>query len=66
MTMGDLERLHRWSDSGAYWQLRALTPGRAEVELLTCDRGTVIDIVVSEDPTVIEYVTAHPDSGGTD
>lgn len=61
--MSDLERLLRWAGSGAHWQLRVLTKDRAEVELLTCDRGIVVDVVVSDDRTLIDYVALHPDSG---
>lgn len=60
--MSDVERLRRWAGSGASWRLRTLTPHRAEVELLTCDGGTLIDVLISEERSLTDYVALHPDS----
>ncbi|MFV0451776.1 MAG: hypothetical protein ACK5LS_05940 [Propioniciclava sp.] len=53
----DLERLRRWAGSGAHWQVRALSGTRAEVELLTCDGGEVMEVLVSEELDLLAYVS---------
>lgn len=62
--MSDRDRLRRWTDSGAHWQVRRLLPDRVEVELLSCDRGEVMDVLRSEDPDLIDYLRAHGDDEG--
>lgn len=39
---GVLATLRRWEASGGTWQVVVRTPGRLELELLTCDGGEVM------------------------
>ena len=55
----DLTRLLRWVDSGAHWELRTWGHGRAEIEMLTCDGGELMDVMVSTDPELLDYVRAR-------
>jgi hypothetical protein len=51
MDSGDpLAVLRRWEDSGGTWRVVLRTPGRLEVELLTCDAGEVMHRLSSAPP----------------
>jgi hypothetical protein len=53
-----IEDLQRWEEHGAIWRAVELTDGRAVVELCTC-YGEPVDLVQSQDPKVIEFVSHH-------
>ncbi|MFV0406131.1 MAG: hypothetical protein ACK5LN_04835 [Propioniciclava sp.] len=62
--MHDLDQLRRWVASGAGWQVRALTAAHVELELLTCDGGEVVAVMVSSDPELRAYVCDRGEDAG--
>ncbi|MFV0427821.1 MAG: hypothetical protein ACK5KO_00080 [Arachnia sp.] len=55
--MTDLATLRRWIDSGAAWRLRELDETTVTVELLSCERGTLMEVIRSDDPAFIAFVS---------
>jgi len=53
MTTDDLERITRWEDAGAVWEVVALRPESATISLLRCDAGEEVDRLVTSDPRVL-------------
>ncbi|GEE03323.1 hypothetical protein nbrc107696_37690 [Gordonia spumicola] len=53
MPTDDLERLRRWEDAGAQWEVAALRTGSATISLLRCDGGEEVDRFVTSDPRVL-------------
>jgi hypothetical protein len=51
-----VERLRRWEDSGAPWEVVARTPDGLVIALLTCDLGEEVDRLRSGDPGLLDYV----------
>jgi hypothetical protein len=51
--------LCRWEDSGAGWQIVARTKSRVTIALMRCDGGEEVDRFTSDDPKVLEFVTAR-------
>jgi len=49
----DLERLRRWEDSGALWEVSALRPDSVTLVLLRCDGGEEVDRFVSREADVL-------------
>ena len=61
MTMPDhavspVDRLRRWEDSGATWEVLARGAGGVVIALLSCDAGEEMDRLSSADPAVLAYV----------
>jgi hypothetical protein len=54
LTIDDLER---WAASGAQWRVVTLSPSHAVVDLCACT-GEAMERAQSDDPAVIEYLTA--------
>lgn len=54
--MGDIDKLTRWSDSGAYWRVFARSPGRVTIDLLTCTGGEVVERLTSSDSDLIAWL----------
>jgi hypothetical protein len=52
----EVERLRRWEESGAYWEVVARTPGGLVIALLTCDLGEEVDRLRSADSELASYV----------
>ena len=46
-----LGALRRWEDSGGTWRVTLRTPGRLELELLTCDAGEVMQRLTAAPPS---------------
>ncbi|AUH68779.1 MULTISPECIES: hypothetical protein [Gordonia] len=53
MSGDDLERLQRWEDNGAQWEVVSLRPDSATIALLRCDAGEEVDRFVTTDPRVL-------------
>lgn len=47
--MDDIDKLTRWTDSGASWRVFDRTPERVTIDLLTCTGGEVVDRLTSSD-----------------
>ena len=46
-----LAQLRRWEDSGGTWRVAVRTPGRLELDLLTCDAGEVMQRLAARPPS---------------
>ncbi len=42
--------LRRWEESGGAWRVVRRTPGRLELELLSCDAGEVMQRLTAQPP----------------
>jgi hypothetical protein len=42
--------LRRWEESGGTWRVALRTPGRLDLELLTCDAGEVMQRLTAAPP----------------
>jgi hypothetical protein len=56
-----VEDLERWVEHGATWRTLELNEERAVVQMCTC-YGEPVDLLVSGEPEVIEFVRTHPQS----
>ncbi|ALG85135.1 hypothetical protein [Gordonia phthalatica] len=61
MSSDDLERLQRWEDNGAQWQVVSLRPNSATISLLRCDAGEEVERFTTSDPRVLERCREHRD-----
>lgn len=52
----DLDKLTRWSDSGAHWRVVVRTPERVTVDLLTCTGGEVVDRLISSNRELLDWL----------
>ncbi|MBR8740292.1 hypothetical protein [Nocardiopsis sp. MG754419] len=59
-----MSALLRWEEHGAPWRLVERTPTRAVVSLVTCDDGTEVDRLVSDDPAFLDLVTRRTEAPG--
>jgi len=51
MESGDpLAVLRRWEESGGAWRVALRTPGRLDLDLLTCDGGEVMQRLTAAPP----------------
>jgi hypothetical protein len=48
--------LLRWEEHGALWRVVARTGGTVTVSMLTCDGGTEVDRVTSDDPELLSFL----------
>jgi len=48
--------LTRWTDSGATWQVVALTRRGVTIALMRCDGGEEADRFTSDDPRLLAFV----------
>lgn len=48
--------LLRWEEHGALWRVVARTDTSVVVSMLTCDGGTEVDRLTSEDPELLAFV----------
>jgi hypothetical protein len=55
------DELRDWELNGAEWRAVEISDARAVVELCTC-YGERVDVVVTEEPEVIEFVRASRDN----
>ncbi|EGD55873.1 hypothetical protein [Gordonia neofelifaecis] len=53
MSGDDLERLQRWEDNGAQWEIVSLRPDSATIALLRCDAGEEVDRFTTRDARVL-------------
>ncbi|GAB3562505.1 hypothetical protein [Spelaeicoccus albus] len=51
-----VEKLRRWEDSGAIWQVLFRSDGVATIGLMTCTAGEEVDRLVTDDPAVLEFI----------
>ncbi|MEV4709344.1 hypothetical protein [Actinoplanes sp. NPDC049316] len=51
-----VERLRRWEDSGATWEVLARGADGIVIALLSCDAGEEMDRLTSADPELLAYV----------
>jgi len=51
-----VERLRRWEDSGATWEVLARGADGIVIALLSCDAGEEMDRMATADPAVLRYV----------
>ena len=63
---GDLERLRRWEDSGALWQVMLRDANGVEIALLTCDAGEEMGRLRTNAPDVLDHVGDRRRSDDTD
>ncbi|MBY6414531.1 hypothetical protein HQ346_23355 [Rhodococcus sp. BP-252] len=49
----------RWVDSGGTWRFLSNTGSSVSIALCTCDGGEDMQILTSDDPVDIAWVTAH-------
>lgn len=61
MDVDDLERLQRWEDNGAQWEVISLRSDRATIALLRCDAGEEVDRFTTTDPRVLDRCRARRD-----
>ncbi|WP_026918936.1 hypothetical protein [Gordonia shandongensis] len=61
MTGDDLERLQRWEDNGAHWEVVGRRRESVTIALLRCDAGEEVDRFVSTDPRVLELCRRRDD-----
>jgi hypothetical protein len=54
-----VDRLRRWEDSGATWEVVARTPDGLVIALLTCDLGEEVGRLRSGEPELLDYVGAR-------
>ena len=61
----DLDRLRRWEDAGAYWEILARRPDLVILSLQTCDTREEVDRLTSSEPYLLEHVhlTVPPPAG---
>ncbi len=56
--------LLRWEEHGALWRVVAHTGTAVTVSMLTCDGGTEVDRLVSDDPELVAFVDARERASG--
>lgn len=61
MSESPLVTLARWEAAGAHWRVLRLTPGEAEVQLLSC-MGEPVERLRSADREALAYLTGRPSS----
>lgn len=54
--MDEIEKLIRWSDSGAFWRVLDRRPDGVTIALLTCTGGEVVDRMTSSDPDLLTWL----------
>ena len=59
MVTDDLEKLRRWEDAGAHWQVLARHPGWLVIALQTCDTREEVDRLASAEADLLAYVGAR-------
>jgi hypothetical protein len=64
MTASVIERLRRWEESGASWELIDYEEGIAVIVLRT-RQGEPVDTIESDDPELVDFVEASGGAGGT-
>lgn len=60
--MDDIDKLTRWSDSGATWRVFSRTPERVTIELLTCTGGEVVERLTSTNPELLAWLGGRESS----
>ena len=51
-----VDRLRRWTESGATWEVVARSADGVVIALLTCDLGEEVGRLRSADPALLDYV----------
>ncbi|MGB3303216.1 hypothetical protein [Gordonia sp. (in: high G+C Gram-positive bacteria)] len=54
MDVDDLEKLQRWEDNGAQWDVISLRSDSAVIALLRCDAGEEVERFTTTDPRVLD------------
>ena len=52
-----VERLLRWQEAGGVWRLLVTAGPETTVLLLSCDGGSEMDRVTSDDPAFVAFVS---------
>ena len=56
--------LLRWEEHGALWRVVAHTGTAVTVSMCTCDGGTEVDRLTSDDPELVAFVDERDRAGG--
>lgn len=51
-----VEKLKRWEDGGAIWQVLFRSGTTVAVSLMTCTANEEVDRLVTDDPAVLEFI----------
>lgn len=62
MNISQVERLQRWEDAGAVWQVVDRRPDRVTVALCRCDGGEEVERFDSADPGLLDYIAGRDNS----
>jgi hypothetical protein len=54
--MSELDRLHRWEESGGTWRVLGRRTESLTISLCRCDGGEEVDRFSTADPAVVAYV----------
>lgn len=57
--------LLRWEEHGALWRVAARTATAVTVSMRTCDGGTEVDRLTSDDPELVAFVNERERADGS-
>jgi hypothetical protein len=57
-----VERLQRWQEFGAVWEVVARGSGTVTISLCRCDGGEEVERLTSDDPTLLDWLAGRTSS----
>jgi hypothetical protein len=54
-----VERLQRWQEFGAVWQLVARSSGTVTISFCRCDGGEEVERLTSDDPVLLDWLSGR-------
>lgn len=58
-SMDPVGKLQRWEAGGANWRVVSRGEDALRIELVTCTGDEVVDVLVSSDPALLEFVSGR-------
>ncbi|WP_432560287.1 hypothetical protein [Granulicoccus sp. GXG6511] len=60
--MDVIEKLERWTDSGAHWRVVRRSGDRITIALITCTGDEEVDRLTSTDPRLVAWLAGRASS----